>query len=268
MLKATLNAKRCQRLSQLSQLLPCQIFHQDLFQIIDSSAEIRRRLIDWGVFYDNPDNHLIWQDFKRALLQRNGLLKQNASAQDLNVWNKTFIRLSDYVTRIRQDYVFRLSNVFTSFIQDLKDIDCQLQYFNGWDKTNLRRHLEDVLLEQEFLDRKMQYTHSGPQHADLLLMTPHGKGKVEWSRGQQKILLIFLKLAQAKMLNKPCLFLLDDLAAELDDKHLDYIYQNLFSSHGQVFITFLNDIAKEKPIFKDSRWFYLNNGIIQKVVDL
>jgi DNA replication and repair protein RecF len=267
-IKAMLNDKRCQRLSQLSQLLPCQIFHQDLFQIIDASSEIRRRLIDWGIFYTQPESYSIWIDFKRVLMQRNSLLKQHASTQDLAIWNRTFVELSEKITQIRKDYILQLSEMFNSLLANVTDIHCELKYFNGWDKIHHDRTLLEVLIEQEAIDRKFQYTHSGPQHADLLFLTSHGKGKVEWSRGQQKIILIFLKLAQAKLLNRPCLFLLDDLAAELDEKHLDCIYNKLSETSGQFFITALNESAKNKAFFADSRWFYLKNGVIDQVVDL
>jgi DNA replication and repair protein RecF len=266
--KITLNEQRCQRMSELTQLLPCQIVHQDLFQIIDAAAETRRRLLDWGVFYEMPEYASLWQDFKRVLLQRNGVLKQQGSRDALAFWNKSFVQLSERITELRLAYLQKLNVLFQQKLPTCLAVDCHIDYYNGWDKSQTGKTLADVLEEQEGLDRKRLYTNSGPHHADLGFVTAHGRGKWEWSRGQQKMILVLLKLAQVKLLAKPCLFLLDDLAAELDEEHLDKLYQQVFSFPGQFFLTALNDATKNKAFFVDSRWFYLENGQITRVVDL
>jgi DNA replication and repair protein RecF len=117
------------------------------------------------------------------------------------------------------------------------------------------------------LDRKYQITQLGPQHADLLFLTERGKAKQECSRGQQKVILILLKLIQAKLLAQPCLLLCDDLLAELDDKHLELIYSELVKQPGQVIMTVLDESKATHPIFADSRWFYLQAGQIDHIKD-
>lgn len=268
MTKLSLNDKRCQRMSELSHLLPCQIVYQDLFQIIDAAAEIRRRMLDWGVFYDKPEYAGLWQEFKRVLLQRNSVLKQHGSSQALSFWDQSFVELSYKITELRQSYLQKLHQIFEQELHACLTIDCQMTYFNGWDRSGNEKNLAEVLKEQQGLDRKRMYTHSGPHHADLCFVTTHGRGKVEWSRGQQKMILVLLKLAQAKLLNRSFLFLLDDLAAELDENHLDKLYKQVFSLPGQFFLTTLNDATKNKPYFVDSRWFYLEDGEVIQVVDV
>ena len=62
-------------------------------------------------------------------------------------------------------------------------------------------------------------------------------GKQSLSRGQQKIILIALRLAQAHLLPKPCVYLFDDIAAELDAKHLERFFNCLSQVKGQFFLT-------------------------------
>jgi DNA replication and repair protein RecF len=62
------------------------------------------------------------------------------------------------------------------------------------------------------------------------------------SRGQQKLLVSALKLAQGEVFageqrGRDCLFLLDDLPAELDAYHLRLVCQEVFRLGAQVFIT-------------------------------
>jgi DNA replication and repair protein RecF len=265
MTKILLNEKRCQRVSELTHLFPCQLFYQDLFHIIDTSSQIRRKLLDWGVFYQNPEYLSIWQSFKRTLLQRNMCLKQRQSLEALRVWNQGFVDWSEQVTECRQCYFQSLKAIFDAYVAQLPKLDCQLSYYKGWDGA---KDLHDALLQQETIDRKLLYTHSGPQHADILFMTTQGKGKLEWSRGQQKMILILLKLAQATLLNRPCIYLLDDLMAELDHESVLHVYQQLHQVQGQLFITTLNEEAQNLDFFQNSRWFYLNDGQIIKTVDV
>lgn len=265
MTKILLNEKRCQRASELSNLFPCQLFYQDLFHIIDTSSQIRRKLLDWGVFYQIPEYLSIWQSFKRTLLQRNTCLKQRESVESLRVWNQGFVQWSMRVTDCRLRYFSELKSIFDAYVAKLPKLDSQLTYFNGWDQT---KDLSEVLLQQESLDRKLLYTHSGPQHADLLFMTAQGKGKLEWSRGQQKMILILLKIAQASLLNRACIYLLDDLMAELDHESVLHVYNQLQEVKGQLFITTLSDHNKNLEFYQNSRWFYLQDGQITKILDV
>ena len=61
------------------------------------------------------------------------------------------------------------------------------------------------------------------------------------SRGQQKLVVSALKLAQGRLLEattgRSCLYLIDDLPAELDNAHRRVFCQWLESMHCQAFIT-------------------------------
>jgi DNA replication and repair protein RecF len=264
--KVLLNQSRCQRVSDLSKLIPCQLFHQDVFQIIDAASQLRRRLIDWGLFYHQADYVQVYQDFKRVLLQRNMVLKQQGSNDALRAWNKPFLELSAKMTEARLAYVAHLNQELQAILSALNlSFDCHLAYDDGWTKTNQGCDLNEVLVSRETFDRKYQTTQLGPQHADLLFLTAHTKAKQECSRGQQKVILVLLKLIQAKLFGKPCLLLCDDLLAELDDKHLEAIYGELVKQPGQVMMTVLDESKATHPIFADSRWFYLQSGQIQNI---
>jgi DNA replication and repair protein RecF len=262
--KLYLNQKKCQRMSDMTKLLPCQLFYQDHFQIIDASSQIRRQLLDWGLFYIYPEYLKLWQDFKRVLLQRNAVLKQKGSRETLRLWNKPFVDAALKINDYRERYVKDLQQELSA----MHGPECQLKYFNGWDKTNQGLSLFDMLGLQEEFDCKHLYTHSGPHHADVLFLATQGKGKLEWSRGQQKMILILLKLAQSKLLNRVCLYLIDDIAAELDQTHLHHLYSKLQEVNGQLMMTALDDAAKTHPFFADSRWFYIQNGGIHQIIDV
>ncbi|MDQ5884209.1 MAG: replication and repair protein RecF [Pseudomonadota bacterium] len=264
--KVLLNDRVCPRVSELAKLIPCQLFHQDLFQIIDASPQIRRRLLDWGLFYLYPDYAIVYRDFQRVLQQRNLVLKQKGSMQELRAWNDTFVDLAKKLDGYRHHYAKQLHQGLQMAIDSVSSVlTCHLVYQRGWDDKFPLAH---VLIEQEMFDRKMGYTHAGPHHADLSFLSEHGKGKCEWSRGQQKLLLILLKIAQSQIFQGECIFLFDDLHSELDEARVQALYQQIRQLAGQSIFTALDDSASHLPIFEDSRWFYLHQGHIEKITDL
>lgn len=263
--KVLLNDRLCARVSELAKLIPCQLFHQDLFQIIDATPQIRRRLLDWGLFYLYPDYAIIYRDFQRVLQQRNLVLKQKGSMQELRAWNDGFVDLAEKLDAYRQNYAGQLQQGLQKAIDSISSaLACHLVYQRGWDE---KISLANVLIEQETFDRKIGYTHAGPHHADLSFLSDHGKGKWEWSRGQQKLLLILLKIAQSQLFQRECIFLFDDLHAELDQTRMHALYHQIGQLPGQSIFTTLDDSASHLPIFADSRWFYLHQGRIKKIID-
>lgn len=263
--KVVLNDRKCERVSELAKLLPCQLFHQDLFQIIDATPQIRRRLLDWGLFYLHQDYAQIYRDFQRVLHQRNQVLRQKGTIPELRAWNASFVDLAEKLDVYRQSYAQQLHEGLQQTIAVLNPaLECHLVYQSGWDR---QKSLADILIEQEAFDRKMGYTHAGPHHADLSFLSEHGKGKWEWSRGQQKLILILLKIAQSQIFKRECIFLFDDLQAELDKMRLNILYQQIRYLPGQSIFTALDDSAKHLPVFADSRWFYLHQGHIEKIID-
>ncbi len=232
-----LNHQTCQRSSELARFLPCLDFYQDIFQIIDEGPAIRRSLLDWGLFHVKPAYHDLWKDYRRVVKQRNALLRQKASRQQFVPWNNLLVELSTQLDAMRSDYFQDWSSVFVTLLQQLTDTPCSVHYFKGWDKRATGKGLAAILDEQFSSDLHAQYTHSGAHQADILFETSEHKARQSLSRGQQKIFLIALKLAQASLLEKPCIYLFDDIAAELDAGHLQRFITCLNQIRGQFFLT-------------------------------
>ena len=234
---AHMNGEPCLRRSELASFLPCQVFYQDIFQLIDAGPSLRRGLLDWGLFHVEPEYHLLWKDYRRVVKQRNSLLKTKVSNQQLLPWNKMLAELASQLDAYRSSYFNRLATEFDAIISQLSQLDCTLNYYKGWDKKNEGKNLEEILQATYQSDCLRQYTHYGAHHADLLVVSADYKVKHFLSRGQQKMVLFALKFAQAKLVEKSCFFLIDDMTAELDDEHIHRLMRYITSSKGQFFIT-------------------------------
>lgn len=232
-----LNQQSCNRSSELAHFLPCQAFYHDIFQIIDEGPSVRRSLLDWGLFHVKHSYHALWKDYRRVIKQRNALLRQKANQQHLLPWNNQLVELAHELDGVRSDYFRDWSEAFQLVLAQLTEIPCGISYYKGWDKRNTGKDLATLLIEQFASDTQAQYTHSGAHQADILFNVAELKARQTLSRGQQKIILIALKLAQAQLISKPCIYLFDDIAAELDSNHLQRFLTCLDNIGGQFFLT-------------------------------
>lgn len=256
-----INQETCKSNSKLSQLFPCQVFHQDIFQIIDAGPAVRRNVLDWGLFHVEHTYHQIWKDYKRVLKQRNALLKQTQNYADFAPWDEQLALLADKLDELRLKYFGAWSMQFQSIVQQLSDIPCVISYYKGWGGKNLERGLQSILEEQFSSDLRRQYTQSGAHQADIIIDTPFLKAKQTLSRGQQKIILISLKLAQAALLDRLCWYLFDDVSAELDRTHLNRLLQLLHEIPGQFFLTTIDEgLFYDNPV--GGTWFDIHLGQI------
>lgn len=258
-----INNQFCYSTSQLAYTLPCQVFYSDIFQIIDAGPVFRRSVLDWGLFHVKHNYLLIWKEYKKALKQRNALLKTKTSYQNFIPWDKQLSDLASQLDMLRSNYFILWENAFYSVLNQLSDCKCTIQYHKGWDKKNTGKNLMEVLAEHFNSDLYKQYTQYGPHQADITIHSDDSKAKQVLSRGQQKIILIALKLAQCELLNGDCLYLFDDLPAELDDLHQKNLFEYLCHAKGQYVITSINPYELADTIASiDAKQFVIHSGTI------
>ena len=238
-----LNRQICYNSSDLARFLPCQVFYQDIFQIIDAGPSVRRTLLDWGLFHVEPSYHAIWKNYRLVLKQRNALLRQKANHTLFIPWDRQLVELANQLDQMRSAYFKQWVVLFQQILPQLTDVPCDISYYKGWDKKESGKPLEVILAEQFSSDLQRQYTHAGAHQADIFFDLSSKKAKLLLSRGQQKIVLIALKLSQVNLLTKECIYLFDDVAAELDVQHLSRLIQYMRTMKGQLFLTAMDDMT-------------------------
>ena len=124
-----------------------------------------------------------------------------------------------------------------------------INYHSGWD--NQRDYLQ-LLQKSRQRDAILGYTQYGPHRADLRIKINQYEADHVLSRGQQKMLSFAMKMAQALLLSRlgqqRCLFLIDDLAAELDSNYIGISCEILSQLPCQIFITAVHSILFEKQL--------------------
>ncbi|MEH6446194.1 MAG: DNA replication/repair protein RecF [Oceanospirillaceae bacterium] len=227
-------------ISQLASLVPLLVINTDTFQILEGSPSIRRQFIDWGSFHADQGYIQAWRSFKRVLQQRNSLLKcGKIDPQIRRVWDAEFVKYAQQITDMRQRYINQLLPDFLAISQRLMgEVDLSLSFSPGWDQ---KRALDELLEEQLPRDLKQGFTAAGPQRADMRIKIDGVSASERLSRGQKKLVVSALKLAQGTVYNQhkedSCIYLIDDLPSELDAEHCQLFCQFLEQTNSQCFIT-------------------------------
>lgn len=251
---------------QLAKILPLQHLDPLSTDIIDHGAKPRRQILDWLMFHVEPDFYPAWQQYNRALKQRNSLLKseRHVSLDTLAPWNALLSQYGEILHFHRLDIIEQWKQFLQEDLQQLlPDIQIEMEYVPGF-------HVEHGLLhdlnQYHQKDVERRYTEYGPHRADLRFKTTTGDASVILSRGQKKLLILAVKLSQIAMLhacNKETVVLLDDVTAELDLSAQQRLIKRLSQLGSQVFMTTLDhEIVKNhfQNLSISYRLFRVDNG--------
>lgn len=226
--------------SELAETLPLQLINPDSFRLLEGAPKLRRQFMDWGVFHVEPRFLGAWQRLQQALRQRNSWLRHGTlDGASQAAWTRELVTASDEIDGFRRAYIQALKPVFETTLGALSDVQgLQLSYYRGWDKD---RSLDQVLDASIERDRLLGHTQAGPQRADLRLRVQGHNAVDVLSRGQQKLVVCALRIAQGHLVSEArrgqCIYLVDDLPSELDEDHRRALCELLDLLNCQVFIT-------------------------------
>ncbi len=256
------------QISELVVHFPFQLLNPDSHQLLEGGPSHRRRFLDWGVFHVEPAFFPAWQRYSRALRQRNAALRAGASAQEIRLWDPELVTTTEMLDVQRRRYIEELIPILTSYLGELVDIDgLNWDYRPGWSQ---KLSYSDVLSESLEGDRRQGFTRAGPHRADLLPTLEGLPAQERVSRGQQKQIVVALMLAQARVFRleqgRACLFLIDDLASELDSDHRSRVLAQLHELQAQIFLTAIDGADIDTSIWPDHRQFHVEHGQIEEVI--
>ncbi|WP_299010949.1 DNA replication/repair protein RecF [uncultured Shewanella sp.] len=267
-IQVKMNGDKVKRLSVLADTLPIQVITPESFSLLFEGPKSRRQFIDWGAFHTDPHFYQAWANVRRILKQRNQLLKGETSYSGIQIWDKELVKYTQLVTEIRTQYIDSLNEQLKGIIEEfLPQIEVKVSFMRGWDsKTEYGQLLES----QYSRDLSIGYTNSGPHKADLRLRVGTVPVQDALSRGQLKLLVCALRIAQGKLLkqqiNKSSIYLVDDLPSELDAQHRKLLLQQLNDTGAQVFVTAIEPAAIVDSLgMPVSKMFHVEQGCVTQI---
>jgi DNA replication and repair protein RecF len=263
-----LSGKPIRSLSELTQLQPIALLEPGLHRLVEEGPEHRRKFMDWGVFHVEPAFGSIWRNFRRALAQRNAALRDRWPRKATQQWDKELVAAAEDLDVARSQYLNGLVGFIGEKIKGFEGLpEVEVSYKRGW-----REGLSypDYLAAQYESDRERGFTQFGPHRADMRLRVEGLDARDVLSRGQQKLLVATLVLAQCQQMasrDTSTVILVDDLPAELDSDKRKALLDALEKTGAQIFVTGTENALFEGANFSQSGVFHVEHGRV-KTLDL
>ncbi|GAB4355078.1 MAG: DNA replication/repair protein RecF [Methylohalobius crimeensis] len=245
--------------AELLHALPVQFIDPTLHTLLGDAPKARRQFLDWGTFYAETDYLPAWRRYRRALEQRNAVLKSGRREAAI-LWGRELVKYGKIIEICRRRYVEALQIRFKQVAEQAElGTELELRYLPGWAGG---KSLEAALHDD--LDRDIRHgcTHSGPHRDDFTLYDAGRPVRRRLSRGQMKLLTCVLALVQTCLPARPVCLLIDDLASELDLENQALLTDLIVHFNIQIFITATHPEALPRLGPRAGRTFRLERGVI------
>lgn len=261
--------KPYKRLAEHIGLIPIVLVSPSDAMLIAGGSEERRRFLDVVISQTDRPYLDALSRYNKALQQRNTLLKSDPPCDEelLSLWEEQMAREGELIFQRREDYITRFTPIFQKYY-DL--IACRHESVTLSYVSHCQRGpLLDVIQRDRHKDLAIGYSLHGIHRDDLEMMIDGYPIRREGSQGQNKTMLVALKLAQYEFLHqansdtRPIL-LLDDIFDRLDAQRVERIVSLVSSdSFGQTFITDTNRDHLDKILqltSQDYKLFHCESG--------
>ncbi len=230
------------------------LFTPEHLSIIKSGPSERRLFVDSALCQIYPKYTAALQGVSRTLLQRNRILRlvseEKISAKDadtnIEVWSEELAKFSETVSKMRFDYVGRLSEYVKIFFEEMTDgrESAEIKAEEPKTAAEFLEIMKKDIEKEKILGTTLHGVHKDDISVKLNSLAVRAYG----SQGQQRSCALAMKLAEGEISKEICgeypVFLLDDILSELDEKRKEYIVKGL--TGRQVIIT---ACTKEEKIF-------------------
>jgi DNA replication and repair protein RecF len=260
-------ADRPRRAGDVVGLVPTVTFAPDDLDLVTGSPSVRRRFLD--ILLSQIDRRYLryLSRYAKILAQRNGLLRQVAQEGGTGVeqfayWDEQIVALGAYIVAARASVVHQMAGTARQRFHALSERsgDLNVSYASTirgtdawWGEIGATElgsvdaaQRVAVVYEQQLRDGRSAdlargSTLLGPHRDDLTLTIADHDLSRFGSRGQQRLAVLALKLAEldaaANQLELHPVLLLDDVLSELDAGHQQTLLEAAWQGSGQLLIT-------------------------------
>ena len=231
------------------------VFSPDELRLVKGGPEIRREVLDLDISQVSKAYNKLLERYEEILTNRNKLLKSANFVKNLNleldVWDTQLSVVGSQITMSRKNFIEKINskidNVMEFISRGKEKLKVKYLGIKGETREEMTDRFYNQLIECRGKDIELGYTSCGP-HRDELKFFINGKEvKPFASQGQQRSVVLALKLAELETIKEekesPVL-LLDDVFSELDNTRQELFLNYL--ENEQVFIT--STVAKTKKL--------------------
>ena len=262
-LKNGVKIKSAEMIGQINTVL----FYPEHLSLVKSGPEIRRKFSDTAICQIKPQFYQVLKEYTKVLMQRNRILssRRDDMLETLELWDRKLAKLGAVITHTRKTYVEKLVSLAEKTVEELSSgkekISFEYLSYGGNEITSVENEekiLFEKLRENFSEDFKKQFTSEGAHRDDFTFYINGNTAKIYGSQGQQRSLVMALKLAEADICNEyneeyPVM-LFDDIFSELDSLRKAYITESI--KDKQVIVTTCEKI----DFFENAKYFNVKQG--------
>ena len=264
------------------------LFSPEDLQIVKGSPALRREFMNREFYQFSRIYHKYYLMYQHLLKQRNSYLKDmrknpkdEMSLAYLETLTSQLAKVALYITKERVSFVQDISKLTYKNMLNISNGQetLKIKYKSSVldalniseinDESFTEENLTKVMMKKSFDDIMRGSTKIGPQHDDLEFYINDLDAKMYASQGQQRSIVLSLKLAEINYLKEKTgtypVLLLDDVLSELDKnrqlKLLDAINENV-----QTFITTPSISDIKEDLLKKAKVFKIEDGNISEIV--
>jgi DNA replication and repair protein RecF len=275
---ALLDGKPQDRLDAYFEGLAAVCFSPDDLLLVKGGPDGRRRFLDRAAFNRWPAVLAEAREYVRALRARNAALRAGAALVEES-FRAPLVRAAARLLVRRRELVAELApRVQLAFREISGPAAPEVRFAYrpahglGLEGTEpeLAAALSEILAARLERDREKGFTSAGP-HADELTLALDGKGaKLFGSQGQQRALVLALKIAEIEnlraALGRPPLLLLDDVSSELDPAKNRFLLTYLGGLEAQAFLTTTDRRLLDPAAGPDTLFYGVEKGAVSELV--
>ena len=273
---AFLDGKPQDRLDAYFEGLAAVSFSPDDLLLVKAGPEGRRRFLDRAAFNRWPAVLAEARDYLRALRSRNAALR-GASPEVEASFRGPLVRAGARLLRRRRDLLVEMSPRFERAFREITGpagpaagvayrATGGARWDGGEDEIALR--FDAALAARSSRDVERGYTSVGPHMDDLTLSLDGRDARHFASQGQQRALVLALKVAEIEnlrtVLARPPLLLLDDVSSELDPQKNQYLLTYLSQLPGQAFLTTTDPRLLAAAAGPETAFYRVERGALQR----
>lgn len=235
--------KVTKKTNEIVGILPIVLFLPDSVRIITDSPEYRRKFLNTTLVQTDSGYLKVLSNFQKILRQRNRLLfniKHNHSNRDpLFIYNLQLSELIEYIYQKRQEFIDFINQNLSDYYSRISNTSTSLRIEYSptlsYEKNAIISQLEASIMD----DIRLGYTLKGPHKDDFIITLNSTDTRVGFSRGENRSLILALKMVELEFINKKIsklpILLLDDVLSELDESRQHHLLN--YSRARQTFIT-------------------------------
>ena len=266
------NGVKIKKMAELLENILVVVFSPEDLKIIKDSPDKRRSFMDREISQLRPSYYSDLSLYRRALMQRNALLKErNATKEDFDVWNAELVLYGTKLIKKRKEFVDKINKISNETHESItnKKENLEIIYDSSVpldDCENVSKNFIEKVESEQKKDILRGNTETGPHRDDLEIRVNDIDIRKYGSQGQQRTAALSLKLAELKLIKEEtgedAILLLDDVLSELDEERQNYLINSLQGT--QLFITTTEINEKIRDKLPEGFTFKIKNGVAQK----